>query len=268
MNNPVNSGTRPALSAVNLGAWLGVGNQRKRVLADVNLSLAGGRWTSIVGPNGAGKSSLLRALAGVAPYSGHVLLQGHPLEPMPSRQRSQALAWLAQSGGTEANADDLTVYDIALLGRLPHQAWLAAPTPADHLAVEQALRQTQAWDWRDRALGVLSGGERQRVLLARLLAVQADVMLMDEPLANLDPPHQADWIALVRQLVSTGKTVVSVLHEITLALMADDLVVLHEGRIQHAGSTHDCTTHRALETVFAQRIAIHAMGSRWVALPQ
>jgi iron complex transport system ATP-binding protein len=160
------------------------------------------------------------------------------------------------------------VYDVALLGRLPHQAWLAPPSPADHAAVERALRQTQAWDWQCRPLGALSGGERQRVLLARLLAVEADVMLMDEPLANLDPPHQADWIALVRSLVAQGKTVVSVLHEITLALMANEVVVMQQGRIAHAGSTHQAAAHRALEAVFEHRIEVHPLRQQWVALPR
>ncbi|WP_370870946.1 ABC transporter ATP-binding protein [Hydrogenophaga sp.] len=257
-----------ALQTLDLHATLGLGHNQRQVLQGVNLALGAGRWTSIVGPNGAGKSTLLRALAGVLPCQGDVLLHGQPMARMAPRERARALAWLAQSGAGEASADDLTVYDVALLGRLPHQAWLAPPSPADHAAVERALRQTQAWDWQCRPLGALSGGERQRVLLARLLAVEADVLLMDEPLANLDPPHQADWIALVRSLVAQGKTVVSVLHEITLALMADEVVVMQQGRIVHAGSAQQAAAHRALEAVFEHRIAIHALGPRWVALPQ
>ena len=235
------------------------------ILHWIDLDLPAGRWTSIVGPNGAGKSTLLRVLAGLLPHTGQVDLLGQPMATLGARRRAQQLAWLGQN---ERRSDDLTVWDVAMLGRLPHQAWLAAPNEADHAAVERALRATQAWDWRGRMLGALSGGERQRVLLARALAVEAEVLLMDEPLANLDPPHQADWLQTVRALVAQGKTVVSVLHEISMALQADELLVMAEGRITHQGICADPATHRALEAVFDQRIAIHAIGSHWVALPR
>ena len=256
-----------ALSAKGLSAWLGQGLGRQQVLFGVNVRIRPACWTSIVGPNGAGKSTLLKSLAGLLPHSGEVVLAGRSLHDMSPRDRARALAWLAQSGGAETGVDDLTVYDLALLGRLPHRPWLVGPSPADEAAVEQALRQTQAWDWRCRPMGSLSGGERQRVLLARLLAVQAPVMLMDEPLANLDPPHQADWIELVRELVRQGRTVVSVLHEISMALMADDLLVMDEGRVAYMGRAAEPAAHRALESVFDHRIAIHALGPHWVALP-
>ncbi len=231
----------------------------------IDLALPAGRWTSIVGPNGAGKSTLFKVLAGLLPHEGAVMLLGQPLGSLPGRLRAQQLAWLGQN---EATADDLTVWDVAMLGRLPHQAWLAAPSDADHAAVAQALKATQAWDWRGRTLGQLSGGERQRVLLARALAVQAQVLLMDEPLANLDPPHQADWLAMVRDLVQQGRTVVSVLHEISMALQADEMVVMAQGRVTHQGPCADAATHRALEEVFDHRIAIHAVSDQWVAMPR
>ena len=235
------------------------------VLHGIDIAVPAGRWTSVVGPNGAGKSTLLKALAGLLPHSGQVQLLERPLAQWRGRERARHLAWLGQG---EQGADDLSVWDVAMLGRLPHQAWLAAPSDADRAAVEQALRATQAWDWRERPLGALSGGERQRVLLARLLAVQADVMLMDEPLANLDPPHQADWLLLVRELVAHGKTVVSVLHEIGMALHADQMVVMASGRVCHQGTCDDHATHRALEQVFDHRIVIHPLGDQWVALPR
>ena len=251
---------QPALQAHRIRARLG----DTEVLHGIDLALARSRWTSVVGPNGAGKSTLLKVLAHVLPHQGDVVLSGQSLATLPARRRAQKLAWLGQN---ESSGDDLSVWDVALLGRLPHQGWLAPPSAADLLAVEQALRATQAWDWRTRALGQLSGGERQRVLLARALAVQADVLLMDEPLANLDPPHQADWLALVRGLVASGKTVVSVLHELSMALHADEMVVMAHGRIVYMGSCADTATHRALEQVFDQRIAIHALAGQWVALP-
>ncbi len=234
------------------------------VLRGMDMALPAARWTSIVGPNGAGKSTLLKVLAGLLPYQGEVTLLGQSLATLPRRERARELAWLGQS---EVSGDDLTVWDVAMLGRLPHQAWLGAPSAADHAAVEQALKATQAWDWRARTLGQLSGGERQRVLLARALAVQAKVLLMDEPLANLDPPHQADWLGLVRTLVKQGCTVVSVLHEISMALQADEMLVVADGRVTHQGACADAATHRALEQVFDGRIAIHAIGAQWVALP-
>ena len=235
------------------------------VLHGVSLALPASRWTSIVGPNGAGKSTLLKVLAGLLPCSGSVLLLGRPLAGLPGRERAQQLAWLGQN---ESSADDLTAYDVAMLGRLPHQAWLAPPSAQDHAAVERALRATHAWDWRGRALGQLSGGERQRVLLARALAVEAQVLLMDEPLANLDPPHQADWLLMARTLVAAGKTVVSVLHEISMALQADELVVMADGRITHQGACSDPVTHRALENVFEHRIAVHPLAGQWLAVPR
>ncbi|MFM9879981.1 MAG: ABC transporter ATP-binding protein [Burkholderiaceae bacterium] len=255
----------PALQARQLSVRLG----GAEVLHAMNLSLPAGRWTSLVGPNGAGKSTLLMALAGLLPGAGSVDLLGQPLAQWSARARAQQLCWLGQGGAADsAHADEMTAYDLAMLGRLPHQPWLTGPAPADHAAVEQALRSTQAWAWRGRRFGQLSGGERQRVLLARALAVQAQVLLMDEPLANLDPPHQADWLQLTRGLVASGKTVVSVLHEITLALHADDVVVMAAGRVLHHGGSNDTATHVALAAVFEQRIAIHNVAGQWAALPQ
>ncbi len=252
--------TGVALQGRGVHAMLG----QTQVLHGIDLTLPAGRWTSVVGPNGAGKSTLLRVLAGLLPCRGTVWLQGTPLPEWPARRRAQTVSWLGQN---EAGADDLTVHDVVMLGRLPHQPWLAPPSAADHAAVRQALLSTQALQWSSRPLGQLSGGERQRVLLARALAVQARVLLMDEPLANLDPPHQADWLALVRAAVARGMTVVSVLHEISMALQADDLLVMDQGRVVHHGACNDAATHRAVETVFGQRLRVLPLQGQWVAVP-
>ncbi len=249
------------IQAVNISAKL----QNTPILHGINVRFKVGSWTSIVGPNGAGKSTLLKVMAGVLPHDGRVELFGEVTSQFVPRERAKKLSWLGQN---EAGADDLTVFDVAMLGRLPHQAWLATPNAADLAAVEQALRSTQAWEWRGRALGQLSGGERQRVLLARALAVQADVLLMDEPLANLDPPHQSDWLALVRQLVVLGKTVVSVLHETTMALQADAMLIMADGKVVHHGACADTATHQALEQVFEHRISVKVVDGMRVALPR
>ena len=238
----------------------------RQVLHGIDLILPAGRWTAIVGPNGAGKSTLLKAMAGLQPLqAGQVQLLGQSLRHLPPRERARQMAWLGQN---EAASDDLTVWDVALLGRLPHRGWLAPPSAADHAAVRAALEATHAWAWRDRPLGALSGGERQRVLLARALAVQASVLLMDEPLANLDPPHQADWLRLMQRCVDEGGTVVSVLHEVSMALHAHDVVVMAQGRVLHHGAAHDDATHRAIEAVFDHRLTIRPLDGQWVALPQ
>lgn len=237
---------------------------RQQILHGFDFGIARGRWSAVVGPNGAGKSTLLRVLAGLLPCAGQVDLLGRRLHDWLARERALRLAWLGQQ---ESGGEDLQVWDVAMLGRLPHRAWLAAPDAADQAAVEQALHATQAWDLRARRLGELSGGERQRVLLARLLAVQAPVMLMDEPLAHLDPPHQADWLALVRSLVAAGGTVVSVLHELNMALQADDLLVIRDGQMMHQGACASADTHRALELAFEGRVTVRQLDDQWVALP-
>jgi iron complex transport system ATP-binding protein len=236
-----------------------------QVLHGVTVAFGRGRWTSIVGPNGAGKSTLLKVLAGLHAHTGHVELLGMPLHGMPARERARRMAWLGQG---EGHTDDLSAYDVAMLGRLPHQTWLAPPSDSDRNAVEDALQATQSWCLRDRSIGALSGGERQRVLLARALAVQADVLLMDEPLANMDPPHQSDWLQMVRTLIQNGKTVISVLHEVSMALHSDDIVILERGHMVHQGACADAESHRALERVFQQRIRVCRFEEQWIVLPQ
>ena len=250
----------PALEARGLRVTLG----GKLVLQGIDIAIPAGRWTAIAGPNGAGKTTLLKALAHVLPYEGTVQLQGRDAAAWGHKERARAMAWLGQN---EAGAEDLLARDVVMLGRLPHQDWLGSPGPQDRDIVEEAMRETQCWEWRDRPLGQLSGGERQRVLLARALAVRAPLLLMDEPLANLDPPHQADWLGIVRRHVARGGTAVSVLHEITMALHADELAVIGEGHLLHQGPCTDAATHKAVEQVFAGRLAVHPVAGQWVALP-
>ena len=238
------------------------------ILRELNLHIPQKQWTSIVGPNGAGKSSLLQAMVGLLHYTGSISLGGTDLKTLSNKDRAKTLGWLEQNANTHQEFEDcLNVYDTVMLGRLPHQTWIHLPTPKDHLKVEQALKQTHSWELRGRLLNQLSGGERQRVLMARLLAVDADILLMDEPLANLDPPHQADWLKQQKNLLAQGKTLVTVLHEIHFALRADHIIMLHHGGMHFQGSSQDPQTHQALIELFEGRIRLEKAGNDWVALP-
>lgn len=250
-----------ALQALDLTVALG----GRTVLRDIDLQITAGRWTCVVGPNGAGKSTLLKALAGLLPCQGQLWWQGQPLGSIGRRERAQRLSWLGQG---EVASLDLCVWDVVMLGRLPHQAWLDAPSAMDRECVQIALQVTQAWEWRERTLGALSGGERQRVLLARALAGRAPLMLMDEPLAHLDAPHQVDWLEQVHCLRAQGTTVLSVLHEVGMALQADEIVVMAQGRVVHHGASQDAATHAAIEAVLEHRVRICAVQDQWVVLPR
>ena len=255
--------TPAVLHAQNLSLSLG----SKSILQAITCSIPAGQLSAIIGPNGAGKSTLLRCLAGLQKHQGQVVLEGQELHLIPARQRAQRISWLAQSDGGSA-LDDLRVQDIVLLGRLPHQGLLATAQAADAAAVAQALEAARCQHLQDRLFGQLSGGERQKALLARALAVQAKVLLMDEPLNHLAPPHQADWLLLAQQLVAARHTVVAVLHDVNYALRAEHILIMAGGQLLHQGSTQDPATHRAIEEVFEQRLRIIACEGRWLALPQ
>jgi iron complex transport system ATP-binding protein len=250
-----------ALRADSIGATLG----KHLIFQGLNLSLPAAQWISIVGPNGAGKSTLLKVLAGLLPFEGEVLLHGKSLKNIPPRERAQQLAWLAQD---ETGGLDMRAQDLVMLGRLPQQGLLGGITALDSAACEQAMQQTQTLEFANRLLGELSAGQQQRVRLARALATQAKVLLLDEPLANLDPPHQIDWLHAIRTQVQSGVTVISVLHELPMALLANEMVLMQDGKITHQGRCEDAQTHRAMERVFDNRVRVVNVGDTWAVLPQ
>jgi iron complex transport system ATP-binding protein len=249
------------------GLVLKLGGQR--VVDGVSIALRAGEWAAIVGPNGAGKSTLLLLLAGLRrPDEGSVQLQGRPLAQWPAMQRAQRLAWLSQQGEAEG---DIAARDVVRLGRLPRHGLLGAPDAADEAAVSRAMAETECSAYGERRLNELSGGERQRVLLARALAVEAPVLLLDEPTTHLDAPHQR---ALCRGLAARargGAAVLTVLHDLTLALAADRVLVMHGGRLCADGAPADEALRATLVEVFDRAFSIErvlaAGRPRWVAVP-
>jgi len=250
----------PSLEALGVSVVLG----GRQVLHDVSLSIGPG-WTAIVGPNGAGKSTLLRTLVGLqAVQSGRVELAGRPWSHWSPRERARQVAWLAQQG--EASGE-LTVREVVHLGRLPQLGLFATPGPEDEALVQAAMAQTECAAWQHRSLQALSGGERQRVLLARALAVDAPLLLLDEPTTHLDPPHQVALVRLLQRQARAGRAVASVLHDLSLALQADRLVVMAQGRVRAAGPRDDPSLHAALVEVFDGAIRIERLGAQWVVVP-
>jgi iron complex transport system ATP-binding protein len=233
-------------------------------LRAVTLDVTAG-WTAIVGPNGAGKSTLLRVMAGLLrPDRGRVLLDGVPLAALSSGERATRLAWLAQQG---ESTGELRVREVVRLGRLARQGLFGAPSAEDEARVEQVMVDAECLAWQERRLHELSGGERQRVFLARAIAVDAPLLLLDEPTTHLDPPHQIALAQLLRRQVAAGVTVVSVLHDLSLALLADHLVIVDRGRLCASGSSQDSELHRVLIEVFDGAIRVERFEQRWIVIP-
>ncbi len=254
-----------ALQAEHLALHLGA----LRAVDGVSLELHPGQWAAIVGPNGAGKSTLLSLLAGLrAPDAGRVLLQGRDLAALPARERARSLAWLSQQGEAEG---EIAARDVVRLGRLPRHGLFGAPDAADEAAVTLALAETEATAYAARRLSALSGGERQRVLLARALAVQAPVLLLDEPTTHLDAPHQRALLRGLAARARSGAAVAAVLHDLTAALAADRVLVMDRGRIVADGAPADAALQAALMAVFDHSFsieAVHVAGqARWAVLP-
>ena len=255
----------PALHAEGLRLRLG----DNLAVDGVSLALQGGQWVAIVGPNGAGKSTLLALLAGLRkPDAGRVWLRGRALQEVPARERACALAWLSQQGEAEG---DIAARDVVRLGRLPRHGLFGAPDAEDEAAVDRALLETEATAFAARRLNELSGGERQRVLLARALAVEAPVLLLDEPTTHLDAPHQRALLRGLAGRAKAGAAVATVLHDLTLALAADRLLVMDRGRLVADGDAADAALRDALVQVFDHAFSIEALvvagRKRWVAVP-
>jgi iron complex transport system ATP-binding protein len=197
------------------------------LVRDLELELGPGAITVVVGPNGSGKTSLLRTLLGlVQPRTGTVKLDGRPLTDLPARERARAIAWLPQR--TELPWG-MPVERLVMLGRAPHLSALAGPSAHDRRAVDEALVRVGAEHLRERDVLTLSGGELQRVLLARLLATEASLLILDEPTTALDIGHALALLELCRELAASGHGILLSLHELELARRYGDRALLLVG---------------------------------------
>jgi iron complex transport system ATP-binding protein len=228
---------------------------RKAILHGVDLAVAAGSWHAVLGPNGAGKSTLLKAVAGILPHEGEIQVGGQSVAKLSAKQRARLIAYVPQQPQLPG---DMTVAEYVLLGRTPHLGYLGVESRADRAIVDGALERLDLAGFAGRRLGAMSGGERQRVVLARALAQQSGVLLLDEPTTALDLGHQQQVLDLVDALRATeGLTVISSLHDLSLAAQyADDLTLLVGGRTVARGAAREVLTEQRIAEHYGARVKI------------
>jgi len=220
------------------------------VLKDISFQVNAGMILGVIGPNGAGKTTLVRALSGVVPLlGGSVRVMGCEIAALSPVERARRVAVVPQARSLPAS---FTGWQLVLLGRTPHLNWLGHVSRKDEQRVWQALERAQALDLADRLVGELSGGEQQRLLLARALAQESPVLLLDEPTTHLDIHHQIGLLDRVRELARSEKlAVVVALHDLNLvSRYADQVALLVEGNLRALGTAEEILRPELLEQVY------------------
>ena len=221
----------------------------RQILRDVSFELPRQNLVALVGPNGAGKTTLLRTMAGLLRPSGEVLIDGKRVHDLSSAQRALKFGYLPQGHVVHW---PLPAHDVVALGRYPHGATDPSRLPpVDEAAVARAMQATDTVAFGDRPVTELSGGERSRVALARVLAVEAPVVVADEPTAYLDPRHQLDVMQLLRKAADGGTLVIVVTHDLGLAArFADAVLVMADGQLAAHGPAREALSEQVLAEVF------------------
>ncbi len=228
-----------------------VGYDGVQVLFDISAIFPSGKVTVIAGPNGSGKSTLVKVAANILkPLSGAVFVDGEAIADMEPRKAACRTAYLPQG----RDVPDLTVERMVLHGRFPHMGFPRRYNDTDRRIVQDILRETGLWEYRDRSLRTLSGGQRQKAYLAMALAQESDVILLDEPTTFLDISHQLETISMMRQLAEKGRTVVMVIHDLPAAMnSADQIIILSEGHLAAAGTAEEVFRQKVIPEVFRIR---------------
>ncbi len=236
---------------------LGLSIQQQTLLDNVSLDFQTGQFIGLIGPNGAGKSTLLKLLSGLSePSAGVVRLQGQPLKNYTRRDIAQQVSFVPQD--TSINYA-FSVKEIVAMGRNPHLGAFQPEAEQDLAIIAEALEKTDLASLADRPVDQLSGGERQRVFIARSLAQQTSVLLMDEPTASLDLCHQLEILSLLRNLAEQGHLVIVAIHDLDMASrFCHRLVIMSKGTIAAEGKPHDVITPQNLRDHFAIEACVEA----------
>ena len=240
-----------------------------KVLNGVDIQVEKGQLLGVIGPNGSGKTSLIHVLSGILkPLSGSIILENKELSEFRDQERARHIAVVPQSAQLPPA---FTVFESVALGRTPHLSWLGRMGAHDLDIVQYALQSSQVAHLSDRRINELSGGERQRVFLARALAQDCPILLLDEPTAHLDLHHQVSLLSLVRRLAHEKSLAVLVaMHDLNLAaLYTDRLILLVEGHVRASGSPIEVLTTENLQNAYQVPLQVHTNpqhGSPWVVL--
>ena len=237
------------------------------VVDRVDAVVGRGEWLALIGPNGAGKTTLLRAIARLLPFAGEISLDGRPTPELARAELARLVAVVPQEPSTPPW---MTVAEFVLLGRTPHLGPLAKEGARDRDAAARALARLDLLPFVGRRLGTLSGGEKQRVVVARALAQEAPIVLLDEPTAALDIGHQQqalDLLDVLRQ--ESGLTLVAAMHDLTLAAQyADRMLLLNDGRVVADGPPVDVLTEATIAEHYGAAIDVVDVGGRIAVIPR
>jgi iron complex transport system ATP-binding protein len=234
------------------------------IVERASLALGSGELTALVGPNGAGKTTLVRALAGLLPAGGRIMLDGRPLADFSPRERARRIAYLPQGNVFHW---PLAVAAVVQLGRTPHGDPFSRMSAADRAAVQRALTLTATDGFAARPVTTLSGGERARVALARALATEAPVLLADEPTVSLDARHQLVVMDVLRDAARGGTSVLAVVHDLALAArFADRVIVMERGRLVADAPPGEALNPERLAQTFGVEAAMVNIGDGTVPI--
>ncbi|MDY5969876.1 MAG: ABC transporter ATP-binding protein [Bacteroidales bacterium] len=223
---------------------------KKEVLKDINCTIGEGGFCALLGANGCGKTTLLRCVAGLLePWEGRVEVDGKDVREYGAIEKAKKMSLVRQQAQTDF---EFSAFEIVLMGRNPYQRHLQNESKSDWDIVETCMKQTSTWHLRLSKPHEMSGGELQRVMIARALAQQTPIMLLDEPTSNLDIAHQYDTMHLLKGVThSQRKTVLLVVHDLNLALRyCPDIILLHEGGILYQGPTKEGLTPDNIKKAF------------------
>lgn len=238
----------------------------RHILTDVSFELVRGETVGLVGMNGSGKSTLLKLLLGIlTPSSGSVVVDGRDLKQMKRREIARKISFVPQNSGIDF---DFEAQEIVSMGRTPHLSRFSRFSRSDCEAVSEAMRLTGTTDLAGRLVTELSGGERQRIQIARAIAQQTDLMLLDEPTSNLDLSHQLEVLSIIRRLTDAGRAAIISIHDLSLAARyCDRIIVLSESRIVADGRPQEVFTENLLLKHFCVRARIYHDSSSLTILP-